>query len=64
MDYEELRQFLIDRCEEMFYAGGIGYALIDKTRIENADNDVSMSLLNRCPPSDMLQMMWTPDLQW
>ena len=37
--YEELRQFLINECEAMYFAGGIGSAIIDISRIEEADNE-------------------------
>lgn len=37
--YEELREFLINECEAMYFAGGIGSAIIDITRIENANDE-------------------------
>ena len=33
---EELRQLLINECEAMYFAGGIGTAIIDISRVENA----------------------------
>ena len=34
---EELRQLLINECEAMYFAGGIGTTIIDISRIENAE---------------------------
>ncbi len=36
MDYEKLRELLLEKCEEMYFAGGIGSAVIDATNIEKA----------------------------
>ena len=43
---EELRQFLIDKCEEMYFAGGIGYAILDIPKIERASNEELIEIAN------------------
>ena len=43
---EELRQLLINECEAMYFAGGIGSAIIDISRIENADYEELEEIAN------------------
>ncbi len=44
--YEKLREAIINELEAMYFAGGIGSALIDISRVENADDEELEEIAN------------------